>query len=77
MMRKVKPGDFKLYQTVDGLLKRGVKEKTIKDYPLPVLTAFAYAPIITLLKYHQAGIIKMEEDDIKQACEIAWNAIRS
>ena len=77
MMRKVKPADFKLFQTVDELLKRGVREKTIKDYPLPVLTAFAYAPIITLLKFHQVEIIKMDEDGIKQAYEIAWNAIRS
>jgi hypothetical protein len=77
MMRNIKHGDFKLFQIVDELLKRGVREKTIKDHPLPILTAFAYAPVITLLKYHHAGIIKMDEDDIKQACEIAWNAIRS
>ncbi len=77
MMRNIKPGDFKLFQTVDELLKRGVRENVIKDYPLPVLTAFAYAPIITLLKYHQAGVIKMDDDKIRQANEIAWNAIRS
>jgi AcrR family transcriptional regulator len=77
MMRNIKYEDFKLFQTVDELLKRGIKEKTIKDYPLPVLTAFAYTPIITLLKYHQAGIIKMDDESIKQACEIAWNAIHS
>ncbi|MGD9396235.1 MAG: TetR/AcrR family transcriptional regulator [Candidatus Thorarchaeota archaeon] len=77
MMKNIKPEDFRLFQTVDELLKRGVKERTIKDHPLPILTAFAYAPIIILLKYHQAGIIKMDEDNIKQACEIAWNAIRS
>ena len=76
MMRNIKADEFKLFQTVDQLLKRGIKEKTIKDRPLPILTAFAYVPIITLLKYHHAGIIDMDEDVIKQACEIAWNAIR-
>ena len=76
MMRNIKPDDFRLFQTVDELLKRGIREKTIKDHPLPILTSFAYVPIITLLKYHQAGIIKMDDDNIKQACEIAWNAIR-
>ena len=76
MMRRIKHEDFKLFQAVDELLKRGINEKTIKNHPLPILTAFAYAPIITLLKYNQAGIIKMDDDDIKQACEIAWNAIR-
>ena len=77
MMKKIKPEDFRLFQAVDSLLRRGVREKTIKDHPLPILTAFAYAPIITLLKYHQAGIVKMDEDSIKQACEIAWNSIQS
>ena len=77
MMREIKVDEFELFQTVDELLKRGIKEKTIKDHPLPILTAFAYVPIITLLKYHHAGIIEMDEDIIKQACEIAWNAIRS
>jgi AcrR family transcriptional regulator len=77
MMRNIKDGDFKLFRTVSELLNRGIKEKTTKNHPLPILTAFAYAPIITLLKYHQAGIIKMDDDNIKLACDIAWNAIRS
>jgi AcrR family transcriptional regulator len=77
MMRRIRVEDFELFQTVDDLLKRGIKEKTIMDRPLPILTAFAYVPIITLLNYHHAGIIKMDEDNIRQACEIAWNAIHS
>jgi TetR/AcrR family transcriptional repressor of multidrug resistance operon len=77
MMEKIKAEDFELFQTIDSLLKRGIKEKTIKALPLPILTAFSYAPIITLLTYHHAGIIKMDEDNIMQACEIAWNAIHS
>ncbi len=77
MMKNIRPDEFRLFRTIDQLLKRGIKEKTIKDYPLQVLTAFAYAPIITLLNYHHAGIIEMGEDNIMQACEIAWNAIHS
>ena len=77
MMKKIKPSEFKLFQTIDELLKRGIREKIIKDHPLPILTSFAYSPIITLLNYHQAGIIKMDEKNIVQAYEIAWNAIHS
>lgn len=77
MMRKIKAEDFELFQTIDNLLKQGIKEKTIKDIPLSILTAFSYAPIITLLNYHHAGIVKMDEDYITQASEIAWNAIHS
>jgi AcrR family transcriptional regulator len=77
MMRKIRAEDFELFQTIDNLLKRGVKEKTIKALPLSILTAFSYAPIITLLNYHKAGIVKMDENHIEQACAIAWNAIHS
>ena len=77
MMKKVKPETFELFQAVDNLLKRGIKEKTIKALPLAILTAFSYVPIITLLNYHHSGIINMNEDNIKQACEIAWNTIHS
>ncbi|MFW9889857.1 MAG: TetR/AcrR family transcriptional regulator [Candidatus Thorarchaeota archaeon] len=77
MMRNIRAEDFELFQSVDDLLKRGIKEKTILDHPLPILTAFAYVPIITLLNYHHAGIIKMDEGYISQACEIAWSAIKS
>ena len=77
MMRKIKVENFELFQTVDQLLKRGVKENTIKTLPLPMLTAFSYVPIITLLGYHHAGIIEMDEKNIMKACEIAWNAIHA
>jgi AcrR family transcriptional regulator len=77
MMRNIKIEEFELYQTVDGLLKQGIKEKLIRDMPLPILTAFAYFPLITLLKFHQQKVVKMDKRRIEQACEIAWNAIHS
>jgi len=77
MMRSIRVEDFELFQTIDRLLKQGIKEGTIKSLPLPILTAFSYTPIITLLNYHHAGIVKMDENHIEWACEIAWNAIHS
>ena len=77
MMKNIQTEDFRLYQTIDYLLKRGIREKTIKALPLPILTSFSYVPIITLLNYHHSRIIKMDDDNIMQACELAWNAIQS
>lgn len=77
MMKNIKVEDFELFQAVDSLFKRGIKENTIKALPLQILTAVSYVPIITLLGYHRDGIIEMDEDNIKQACETAWNAIHS
>ena len=75
MMKNLKEHEFESYQYVRTLLQRGIDEKAIKNLPLPLLTAFAFIPVITLLKYHLSGIIKMEEAQIRQACDFAWNAI--
>ena len=77
MMKNIRREEFEIFQTVDNLLKQGIKEKTIKALPLPILTAFAYSPIITLLNFHHAGVVKMDEKNIEQACEIAWDSIHS
>jgi len=75
MMKNIDENDFESYRYVRHLLQRGIDEDTIKNHPLPILTAFAFIPIITLLKFHLSDIIKMDEDHIKQAYEFAWNAI--
>ena len=75
MMKNIKENEFESYRYVRNLLQRGIDENTIKNHPLPILTAFAFIPIITLLKFRLSDIIKMDEDHIKQAYEIAWNAI--
>jgi len=75
MMKNIKENEFESYRYVRNLLQRGIDENTIKNHPLPILTAFAFIPLITLLKFHLSDIIKMDEDHIKQAYEIAWNAI--
>lgn len=77
MMRNIRLEDFELFRTINDLFKQGIKEGIIRDLPLPVLTAFAYVPIITLLNWHRAKIVVMDENQIEQACNIAWNAIQS
>ena len=75
MMKNIKENEFESYQYVRTLLQRGIDEKIIKNLPLPILTAFAFIPVITLIKYHRTGIFKMDKTHIKKAYDIAWNAI--
>ncbi len=75
MMRNINNDEFDSYRCSIELLQRGIKENIIKNLPIPLLTCFAFIPIITLLRFHFNGLIKMDEKQIKQACEIAWNAI--
>ena len=76
MIKKIKMEEFQSFQLIENLLKQGIKQGIIKDLPLPILTAFAFIPIITLIRYHISGIIKMDEKQIKKSCEIAWNTIK-
>ena len=76
MMTKVQQEEFGLYKWVSNLFQRGIKEKVIKDIPLPLLASFALFPIITLLKANFDGTFKMDDQLIKQSCEIAWNIVK-
>ena len=76
MMNNIKAQDFEHYRFTLELLQRGIKEKVIKDLPLPLLTSFAFVPAITLLRFHFDGVLNMDEGTINQACEIAWESIR-
>jgi AcrR family transcriptional regulator len=76
MMENIKLEDFELYNYVNNLFQRGIKEYIIKDLPIPLLTAFSFVPIITLLNFHLKGGINMDETHIREACEIAWNTIK-
>jgi AcrR family transcriptional regulator len=76
MMENIKHKDFELYNYVTNLFQRGIKEHIIKDLSIPLLTSFAFVPIITLLNFHFEGVINMDENHITEACEIAWNAIK-
>jgi AcrR family transcriptional regulator len=76
MMENIKHEDFELYNYVRNLFQRGIKEQSIKDLPIPLLTAFAFFPIITLLNFHFEGVYTMDENHITEACEIAWNTIK-
>ena len=77
MIENINPKDFKLYNFINELFQRGIKEQLIQDLPIPVLTAFAFFPIITLLNFHSSGLITMDENQITEAAELAWNTIKT
>jgi len=77
MMSGINPAEFELNRFIVNLFQRGIEEKIIKHLPIPLLTTFAFIPIITLLRLHFDNILKMDDDQIAVACDIAWNAIKT
>ncbi|MFW9976400.1 MAG: TetR/AcrR family transcriptional regulator [Candidatus Thorarchaeota archaeon] len=76
MMQNVNEHEFGIYRFSNDLLQRGIKERIIKDLPIPLLASFAFVPIITLLRFHINGVLKLSESIIKQVCKMAWDSIR-
>jgi AcrR family transcriptional regulator len=77
MMSCIHLEDFELFNKINNLFKQGISENSIKDLPLSFLTAFAFVPLITLVKFHSEGRITMDNDLISQASEIAWNTVKA
>lgn len=77
MMNNIHEEEFELFKQVTNLFDKGIKEKRIKNYPLPFLIAFAFIPIITLLKFNFEGRITIDDDLIHQASEIAWKTVKA
>ena len=76
MMKKVKLNDFELFNYITDMIQSGIKEKRIKDLPLPILTSFAFMPIVNLLKFHFEGRINIDDKLINQASNLAWSSIK-
>jgi len=76
MMQSIDENQFELYRFSTSLLQRGVKEGIIRNLPIPLLAAFSFVPIITILRLHLDGVLKMSKKEISEACDIAWDSIR-
>lgn len=77
MMNNIHQEEFELFNHVTNLFKQGITKNSIKDLPLSFLIAFAFVPIITLVKFNSEGRITMNDDLINQAIEIAWNTVKA
>ena len=75
MMKEINTDEFGLNKYTIELLTKGIENKIIQDLPIPILISFAFIPIITLLRFHFSNIVIMSEEEIDNACKIAWKAI--
>lgn len=76
LIENVQNVEIDLQKYVESLFFRGIKDKKIKNLPIPLLISFAYGPVVSLVKLYFSGVFKMNEDDITKATNFAWNAIR-
>ncbi len=63
------------FQTLFEWFERGKREKVFKDVPVEIFTAFAFAPLIGLVKQHFCGEVVLDNKLLKAVYEITWKAV--
>ena len=63
------------FQTLFEWFERGKREKVFKDVPPEIFTAFAFAPLIGLVKQHFCGEVVLDTKLLKTVYEITWKAV--
>lgn len=66
----------KYYKPMTHVLKRGIKQKIIKDVHHDMLTAFIFYPIAYLSNPRLCRKIKLTNKNVKSAFNLAWDAIK-
>ena len=56
--------------------EEGVREKALKDFPLFIHFGMTIGPIIFLVRDHVLGFFELTEEQIIQASEACWDAIK-
>ncbi len=73
LMGKNDRGDVNLFK---DLLEQGIARQMLKDVPLIVIFALAFAPLMFLTRDHILGFVNMDEALIKKTTEACWDAIK-
>lgn len=58
------------------LHQKGVSEQLVKDYPLPLLKAFIFEPIMSLARSHINREIEIDKELLQKALDMTWSAIK-
>ncbi len=58
------------------LFKEGIEQQVLKDLPSLVLAAFTFGPLLSLLRDHIVGFIRLDESLIGRIAEACWDSIK-
>ena len=66
----------KYFDPVINVLLRGIEQKIIKNVNFDILTAFIFYPIIALSNARICKDFELNDENIKIAFTLAWDAIK-
>lgn len=75
LMDKMSTKVYEIEIFLKKMLNKGIKNRIIKNLPIPMLISFSYTPIVTLLRMHVKGTYTLDDQQILEACNLAWRVI--
>ncbi len=57
------------------LFEQGLAQQVIKDFPLPVLCALLFGPLLAVARDHNLGFIQLDEATVVRTIEACWDAV--
>ena len=58
------------------LFTEGVAQQVVKDFPLAVLFALAFGPLLALARDHILGFITLDDELITRTVEACWDGVK-
>jgi AcrR family transcriptional regulator len=58
------------------LFEQGLAQQVIKDFPLPVLCALLFGPLLAVARDHNLGFIQLDEATVVRTIEACWDAVK-
>ena len=68
--------DKETVHPLHDVLEKAKMQKITKDFPLHILGALSFGPILFLVRDIHAGLIDMDEDTMKRVIEACWDAVK-
>jgi AcrR family transcriptional regulator len=58
------------------LIEEGLAQRTLKDLPIPVHFSLAYGPLISVVRDHTLGNIKLNDALIENVADACWDGVK-
>ena len=58
------------------LFEQGVSQQILKDFPLVILFALFFGPVVSVARDHILGFVELDEAMIQRIIEACWDAIK-
>jgi len=63
-------------ETFRDLFEEGIRQGILKDFPIAVIFALTFGPLIALARDHILGFIELKEEIIMSVAEACWEGIK-